>query len=110
MNSNRRGVGEDHARKASDEFSEHHFEFQLRQAGAQTKMSAPAEGSAGLSRAVDVDQLRVIESGWIVVGRSQETNIRCAHFGRPAAKFRALRCANLVTRVGAVERRHLCEA
>src|SRR5260370_17552346 len=95
MNSNRRGVGEDHARKASDEFSEHHFEFQLRQAGAQTKMGATAEGSAGLSRAVDVEQLRVIKSGWIVVDSSQETDRRCTRFGRPSTNLRALPCDTL---------------
>src|SRR4029077_18894623 len=102
-NPHRRRVGEDHARKAPDEFGKPHFKFKLRPAASKTKVSAPAEGSAGLSRAVDVEQLRMIESGWIVVGRSQETNIRCARFRPPAAEFCALRCDNLGQRDGAVE-------
>src|SRR5271155_2083683 len=66
-NPDRRRIGERHRREAPDELAEHHFEFELRQARPQTKMGTSAERSARLSRTADVELLRVIEHGGIMI-------------------------------------------
>ena len=91
-------------------FGKYHFEFELRQPRPQAKMGTAAEGSTGLSHAADVELLRVIEHGGIMIRRPQETDIRGTDFGRPPAKFRALRGDHLGQGDGPVEPKHFVDS